>query len=254
MKHYLYLSLIPESLVISMLPPEEFGNYLAVGTEKRSHEQAMYFDLTDVFESDYFDFDKALSKCIRHDGGQPKHSVYVSIYRTLEHVPMDKINNLWLTTRDGRVLKLAQGQIPDKFPGKYHLYQELCPVHPLIASSLNPVDFCKDLTRREIGITVPKICFVELTLSDLAENPDADNLENLPYKDIEHLKSCLKELASQKKIIKTVNRIQPERVFYRCIKSGFFIGNAKKLIYFPFPSLEEIDKNNHDWYRSATLF
>ncbi len=31
---YLYLSMTPESLVASMLPPEQFGNYLAVGTRK----------------------------------------------------------------------------------------------------------------------------------------------------------------------------------------------------------------------------
>ena len=30
---YLYLSLIPEALIASMLPPEEFGTYLAVGTK-----------------------------------------------------------------------------------------------------------------------------------------------------------------------------------------------------------------------------
>jgi len=32
METYLYLSLIPESLIASQLAPEEFGNYYAVGT------------------------------------------------------------------------------------------------------------------------------------------------------------------------------------------------------------------------------
>lgn len=43
MKRYLYLSLLPEALIASMLPPEEFGNYLAVGTKKRTRGQAIFF-------------------------------------------------------------------------------------------------------------------------------------------------------------------------------------------------------------------
>ena len=38
---YLYLSLTPESLVASMLPPSEFGAYMAIGTQKQTNGQAM---------------------------------------------------------------------------------------------------------------------------------------------------------------------------------------------------------------------
>lgn len=33
MERYLYLSITPEALISSMLPPAEFGNYQAVGTK-----------------------------------------------------------------------------------------------------------------------------------------------------------------------------------------------------------------------------
>ena len=45
MKIHLYLSLNPEALIASHLAPEEFGAYLAVGTQKYSRGQAMFFEV-----------------------------------------------------------------------------------------------------------------------------------------------------------------------------------------------------------------
>jgi len=54
MEHYLYMTVFPEALIASMLPPEEFCKYLAVGTEKRAHEQAILFQISKNLKSDYF--------------------------------------------------------------------------------------------------------------------------------------------------------------------------------------------------------
>jgi len=253
MDRYLYLSLIPESLVVSMLPPSEFGTYLATGTKKRAQEQAVYFELQEDFASDYFRLEQAKQDCVPHPDGEPKHTVYVSIYRVLEHIPLDKIGSLWLTTRDGRTLKLKQQSTPKQFEGKYHLYQELCPVHPLIASVLNPVEHTKFITDPSTRIAVPKICFAELSLSGLADDPQSRDVGNLPYKAINNLRDCVGELSSQNKTTKTVNRIQPEHIPFRCIKSGFFIGKSKKVLYYPIPSEQVLEKEHHAWWRSAAL-
>ena len=42
-EHYLYFSVTPEALIASGLQPEEFGSYLAVGTQKRARGQAVFF-------------------------------------------------------------------------------------------------------------------------------------------------------------------------------------------------------------------
>jgi hypothetical protein len=44
-KNYLYFSVTPEALIASGLEPEKFGNYLAVGTQKRSRGQAVFLSL-----------------------------------------------------------------------------------------------------------------------------------------------------------------------------------------------------------------
>ena len=253
MQTYIYLSLMPESLIVSMLPPAEFGTYLATGTLKRSREQAVYFTLNEEFQDGYFNLAKARELCVPHENGRPKHSVYISIYRVLEHVPPEALGKLWLATRDGRTLALEQAPASAKWDVKYHLYQELCPVHPLIASSLDPLRFAESITDPQRDITLPAICFADMALADLADNPQEGSGANLPYNDLQHLKDCLDELVSGTKTTKTINRIQPSHVPYRCISGGFFVGNHGNIRHYPFPSPGELDRNHHEWWRSATL-
>ncbi len=251
MEHYIYLSLIPESLVVSMLPAQEFGSYLAVGTKKRANEQAMYFELSGDFESEYFDLQGAIKLCQPHEDGQPKHSVYVSTYRVLEHVPLELIGNLWLVTSNGLALELKQGPLPTKNERIHHLYQELCPVHPLIASSLGPPEFCKFITDPKVRVSVPKICFLDLRLGTVPDKPEKSDQGDLPYRNIRHIWSCVLELTEKNKTTKTVNRTHFPRVFYRCIKSGFYIGDQNTILYYPFPSIEELEKEHHRWWKWA---
>ena len=253
METYLYLLLFPESFVMSMLGPSEFGAYLSTGTKKRAREQAIYFQLDGGFQSDYFDLDKAKKSCAPHEDGRPKHSVYVSAYRVLEHVPLNVIGDLWLVTRDGRGLALSQSEVPEENEEQYHLYQELCPVHPLIASRMNPKDFNSFITNPEVTVSVPRICFVEMDLSDLARDPSNGDASNLPYKNIDHIKDCLIELGTRNKTTKTINRIQHEYIPYRSVKKGFFVGDKTDMLFYPFPSLEDMEKHHHYWWRSAEL-
>ena len=253
METHLYLLLFPESLVMSMLGPSEFGAYLATGTKKRAREQAMYFELKSGVKSDYFNLEKASKSCMQHEDGRPKHSVYVSTYRVLEHVPLNVIGDLWLITRDGRGLSLQQSEPPREYEGQYHLYQELCPIHPLIASRMNAKEFNNFITNPEITVAVPRICFAEMDLADLADEPLKGDSANLPYNNIEHIRDCLIELNNKGKSTKTINRIQHEHVLYRCVKNGFFVGDQTGMLYYPFPSLVDMEKHHHNWWRSAEL-
>jgi len=254
MATYLYLNMVPESLVASMLAPSAFGTYLATGTHKRSRGPAIFFDLRPDFPSDYFDLADTINRCAPHPDGQPKHSVYGSIYRVLEHVPLSAMKSLWLVTMDGRVLELKAGELPARFPGHFHLYQEVCPVHPMIASSLDPLEFTKFITDPSMPISVPKICFVDLELADLAEDPRGGSAGNLPYTNITHLRDCLLQLAAEKdKRTKTVDRVQQQACPYRCVKSGFFVGDQQGRLYYSFPSRDELEDKYYDWWRSANV-
>ncbi|NIA30643.1 MAG: hypothetical protein GWP06_12120 [Actinobacteria bacterium] len=252
MKTYLYLSLLPESLVASMLPPEEFGNYYAVGTKKRTRGQAIFFEIDPDFKSDYFPLQDIEKRCVPHPDGQPKRSVYLSIYRVLEHLPLSALKNLYLVTDDGRVLSIEKQEYQPEQDRELHLYQEITPVSPRIASNLNPLDFCHYVTDTAQPVSVPKLVFTELQLNGLATDPIKATTDNLPYPNIDHLRDCLVGLQEHpEKPTKTVIRYMFRDILYRTVKNGFFVGSQKEFFFYPFPSLKELEGKHYAWWRSA---
>lgn len=252
MEIYLYLSIVPEALIASMLPPEEFGKYFAVGTKKRTRGQAIFFKVDREFSSDYLKVKDIDKLCLPNPDGSPKRSKYIAIYRVLEHVPMEAIQNLYLVTDDGRVLELDRGEYSEDHKDDLHLYQQLGPVRPLVASSLDPIKFCKYLTNTDHPVSVPKIMFVEQILDGLSNDPQNASTENLPYRNIDHMRDCLIDLKKEgSKPNKTVVRNIREDLLYRTTKNGFFIGDQTQLFFYPFPSREELEEKYYPWWKSA---
>lgn len=252
MKRYLYLSVTPEALISSMLPPEEFGNYLAVGAQKRTRGQVVFFEIDADKAGDFVPHEYIERRCVPHNDGSPKSSVYLSIYRVLENIPIESLKSLYLTTDDGRVLKLDQGEYRKSLTKELHLYQELSPVTPRVASVLDPYDFAKRVTDTTHHVSVPRIFFVELQLNGLANDPMYGGADNLPYSNVPHLKDCLLSLKTgDQKLNKTVIRFFNGDVHYRTCKNGFFIGDQKTFIYYPFPTKEELETKYYVWWRSA---
>ena len=130
MATYQYLSLTPESLIVSMLPPEDFGRYMAVGTATRTSGQAMFFTLKDGFDGKEFGLEEAKKRCVPHADGDPKHSVYAAVYRVLERVPLSAIESLWLITAHGRALELKPGRRPPQRAGSTTSIGSSCPSTP----------------------------------------------------------------------------------------------------------------------------
>ena len=252
MKTYLYLSLIPEALIASMLPPEEFGIYLSVGTKKRVRGEAIFFEIDSSFESEYFNLVDIEKKCVPHPNGEPKNSLYLSIYRVLENIPLDVLKDLYLVTTDGRVLEIQEKKYQPLEDNNLHIYQEIAPITPFIASALSPIAFCRFITDKKNSISVPKIVFAELVLNELSNDPNSTSLRNLPYSNIDHLKDSLIELQENpEKRTKTVIRSVRNDIFYRTIKNGFFVGDHQNILYYPFPSKEELEGKYYAWWRSA---
>lgn len=254
MTKYLYLSLFPEALIASMLPPEEFGSYYAVGSHKKTRGQAMFIEIDPDYRHEFLRIDHGFELCVPHVDGRPKKSVYVSTYRVLEHVPLHVMKKLYLVSAYGEVLGLdSSPDIPEASEGA-HMYQEISPVQPLIVTSLGPRKFHAMITMDEESlIHLPIIVFVELQLGELATDPEFGAVHDLPYTFIHHLRECLMELDQKDPPTKMVNRVQPVEFPYRMIKSGLYVGDTHSLLYFPLPSREELRSKYYRWWRSANL-
>ena len=197
---------------------------------------------------------KSLEKrCVAKSDGSPKSSVYLSVYRVLEMIPGEALKSLYLTTDHGCVLELKKAPYDkDKeTQNALHLYQELCPVNPLVASSLPPSVFLKKLTDGSIPIVLPKLFFVELKLGELATNPLAGSAEHLPYPNIGHLRDCLEIIKGEyEKHMKTVHRIFTGELLYRTIDTGFYVGSKDEMVFYPYPKMGELEKLNYNFFRA----
>jgi len=253
MGKYIYLTCNPEALVASMLPPQSFGYYLSTGTKKRNKGQSIFFEIDLGKIENLIDMESLNKRCVAKPDGSPKSSVYLSVYRVLETIPLAALKSLYLTTDHGCVLELKQSAYDKtKEPlNALHLFQELCPVNPLVASSLPPSVFLKRLTDSSIPIVLPKLFFVELKLGELATNPLGGSAEHLPYPNIGHLRDCLEIIRGEyEKHMKTVHRVFSGELLYRTIDSGFYVGAKDELAFYPYPKMAELEDINYEFFRA----
>jgi len=253
MKTHLYLTLTPETLVASHLPPAEFGNYLAVGVHHNSGGQAQFFELDPDWRTDALPMNDIATRCVPHKDGSPRRSTYLAIYRVLEHVPLGAIGSLHLVTPGGHVLSTAaSADVPPETEDRFHLYQEYCPVQPRAVSVLGPAKFCANITDPSQPVSVPRIVFAELKLGNLARNPDATGLGNLPYSNIDHLRDCLREFGAKPgKSTKVFMRNVTDNVLYRTIRNGYYVGDQKGMKHYPLPAVDVLEVQHQEWWRSA---
>ena len=255
MQIHFYLSVYPvEALIASHLPPEQFGSYMAIGKKYGSHEKIMFIEVDGGFGS-HFDWSYAEQRCVPHEDGAPKHSVWMSVYRVLEHVPVSAMKSLYLTTQDGRTLELPReqyGETAEKC--EFYVYQELCPITPLVVSSLDPKTFCARLTDGSGKISVPQIVFSDLKVIDF-DNPKATGNIGPTYdRNLDHLRDCVKAVTDPGgKPNKNVERSMMS-FSYQIINSGVFAGSGQEMVFYRMKTLDEIRRENFAWGRSAMLF
>jgi hypothetical protein len=253
MSKFIYLTPTPEALIASMLPPEDFGEYLSTGTKKMNKGQAIFFEIDLGQIEKLIDMDSLNRRCVAKPDGSPKSSVYLSVYKVLEMIPLSALKSLYVTTDNGYTMELKKTPYDRASEGKnkLHLFQELCPVSPMVVSLLAPSMFLKRLTDGSTPIVLPKLFFVDLKMGDLATDPQKSSVDYLPFANVGHLRDCIEILRGENdKQMKTVKRVFSGTLLYRTIESGFYIGAKDEIIFYPFPTLDELKTKNYKFFRS----
>jgi hypothetical protein len=255
MQQRLYLSLMPEALIASMLDPEDFASYYAVGSDGTGQGEAVFVEVDPGFRDPALPIDAALKRCVPHADGQPKHTVYVSAYRVMERVPLSALGRLFLVTRDGRCLALERGKVPAIDATGLHFYKELAPTRPEVVSTLGPRAFYELIVgKREPFPALPAIAFVELRLGELATDPLNGGVGDLPYENIRHLRSVLSALKGKHVAAKIFERCGSSDLSFRMILGGVYVGKADTdLALYPFPNAADLKANHRDFWKSANL-
>ena len=253
MSKFIYLTPTPEALIASMLPPEDFGEYLSTGTKKMNKGQAIFFEIDLGQIEKLIDMDSLNRRCVAKPDGSPKSSVYLSVYKVLEMIPLSALKSLYVTTDNGYTMEVKKTPYDRASEGKnkLHLFQELCPVSPMVVSLLAPSMFLKRLTDGSTPIVLPKLFFVDLKMGDLATDPQKSSVDYLPFANVGHLRDCIEILRGENdKQMKTVKRVFSGTLLYRTIESGFYIGAKDEIIFYPFPTLDELKTKNYKFLRS----
>lgn len=251
---HLYFSLIPEALIASMLPPEEFGQYYATGHDYKSKGQSTFFEIDPTFRHPYFEIDQAVARCVPAADGTPKNSVYVSVYRVLEHLPVSAIGKLYVATAYGQTLGLARSTALHAPTSGLHLYQDIAPANSLVVSTQGPAAYYEGITSKPAKfIRFPGMCFVELDLGALAEDPMNGLAGDLPYSFLHHLREALMTLKPGTKDSKLVHRVHSLEFPYRMVKGGFYVGSGADLAFYAMPSHADLRRDHQSWWRSANL-
>lgn len=252
--HY-YFTIFPmEALIASQLEPEHFGSYMATGSKKGSSERLIFCELTEEFGDD-FDWEHVHKNCVRHPNGDPKNSLYLAVYRVLEHIPFDVMGKMYLTNADGRTLTLEQDEytVPEQ-EHQFFVYKELCPVTPIVVSSLSPRNFADVMTTPDTMTYVPKLVFADLKTVDFNHPDETGNIGRIYERKTEHLKDCVYAVTEVRdKVNKIFDRSLLESFSFQVIRKGIFIGNQDTLLYYPMKSIEELRENHYDWARSAMI-
>lgn len=254
--HY-YLTVFPsEALIASMLEPAEFGAYLATSSKRGSHERLMFIEIAKEFGTD-FDWAYAKERCVPHKNGAIKHSVYLSVYRVLEKVPLDVMGNLYLVTSDGRSISLpkevltTEEQEQSKTP--YYLYQELCPIQPLVVSAKAPAAFGDFIVSDSIKISLPALMYCDIRVIDVSEPCYTGNVGPMYDRNVRHLTECVKAVTERGKDTKTLERTFAGSFTFQSVKTGFAVVNRNSKIWYAMPSLEKLETIYYDWARSAMI-
>jgi hypothetical protein len=257
---HLYMIVFPiNALVASQLEPEDFGMHYAVGSTKHYSGKVIFVELDVNFREPYFEIDKYLEETKAHPvTGRPKRTKFISSYAVLEHVPLNVLQNLYLVHPNGKVLPLEKGEYTAiNQPGLIRIYQEICPLETLVASTLDQREFGQWITRGTKSKGAPKILFtqIDFNIDKFFEENQGKAIITcaIPNVNPYRVKECIEELrANPEKLTKTISLGSVLKdISFSLIRHGFWFVDGDEMVFYPMPTIEELETKFFYWWKYA---
>jgi hypothetical protein len=236
---HLYLILHPnEALVASQLSPEAFGAHYSVGSPRHFTGKVIFAEVDINYRHEYLRIDDYLAQTESGRPGAPKRTKFVKSYRVLV-LGLDPSLEPPDAGREGRV----------------RVYQEICPLRLVVASSLAPRPFGAYITQGTWSKGAPKIFFTQWDIDAEAVVKRNDvvsfSMGPLPNVNPTNLPTALKELAEDAtKKTKTVSlNGNLDLMSYKNIQPGFWFSDGATTIFYRMPTMEELHDHYRAWWR-----
>lgn len=260
-KKYLYAIMWPnKALVASMLAPDEFGKHYTIGSSRYFQGQVLFVEIDPEFRHDYFPIDKILEEVKPKPDGSPKRTKFISSYRVLEHLDFSAFGSLYVTSVEGKVLELKQAPYQKaNDPGYIRVYQEICPLNAIVLTYLTPRKFGSFITDPDQPKMAPKLMFtqIDLNIDEFLQNLEKNPFHGSPIPNIHphKLREQIKELkGNPHKQIKGISLDSAfGRISFLRLRTGFWFAFRDELVFYPIPSLEELERDHFHWLRSLDV-
>lgn len=258
---HLYLILYPSrALVASQLTPEQFAKHYQIGSSKHYVGKVIFAEVDINYRHKFFNIGEVLEGLVPHSDGRPKATKYICSYRVLEHIDYDAIRDLFLVNTSGKTLKLTQKEYDKEHqPGFCRTFAQINPLTMLALTTYTPEEYGKYITAKDHSIGAPKLFFtqIELPTDEFLRDFEENSFVSPPFAFIHpaKLRDAILEVENSngKKPIKGVSlRSDLECISYNKIRHGFWFASATKSLFYPMPSMAEIERDNYDFYRTMS--
>jgi len=254
----LFAILYPNTaLVASQLTPEQFSKHYLSGSTRHYDGKMIFAELDPEFRHPYFAIDAVMEQVVPHEDGRPKATKFVSSYRVLEHLDLQAIRALTLTTAEGHCLTLEpqkHEQEPDDAE-RLRIYAEIAPLRMLALARHSFEEFGRYITDPDNTKGAPTLFYTQLELAiddflaEFRENPMM--MSPIPGIHPSKLRDAIQELRTvRSKPLKGVSlHSSLEKISYRSIENGFMIARGSETLFFPLPDLREIENTHYKFWR-----
>jgi hypothetical protein len=256
-KPYMYMICYPnEALVLSQLSPEDFTYRYSYGSATYYSGKLIFAELDIDYRNDYFEIADGLSRLKSHSDGSPKATLFIKTYRILEHVEPEAIKVLYLANADGHCYPLYPGPFePKPDVSDLRAYAEITPLSVLTLSKLDMRAFGAYFTNPETVISVPRLMYMQINLDVdyFLEEFEMNPFMPPPLEGVHpsKLRNAINNLrARETKFLKSLTLdMSMTKESFRKIRQGIMIKDAKKEVFFPMPSLEEIEEKDFKFWK-----
>jgi len=243
--------------VASQLNPEQFAVHYRAGSTRYYSGRVLFAEVSTDFRQDYFDIERAFGDLKPHPDGSPKATKFIRNYRVLEHMDFGALGSLYITSPNGRVLELSQGEYDKTHqPGFLRTFAEISPPTMLVLTSHDLPGFSAYITDPKNPKGAPRVFFtqIDLDIDEFMQSFKDNPFMPPPLPDVHpaKLRDAIELLrGNSEKAVKGLSlRADLEHIQLGRIRHGFVFAAPNELVYYPMPSLEEIKEKNFEFYRS----
>jgi len=253
----IYMVLYPNAaLIASQYDPDMFARHYTSGSSRHYSGKVIFAEIDVDYRHDFFDIENLLKELRPHEDGRPKATKFICCYRVLEHVDLEAIGNLHLSTEEGHCISLERGEFDVTHKEAIRIYAEINPMHMLVMSKYNPRDFGAYITDPTNPKSAPKQFYTQLNIE---VEEFLHEFEHNPFKPSpvaalhpSTIRDGYLELMANpgKKHKGLALDSNLDNISYRLLKHGFTFATKGKSIFYPLPDQRTIEKRNLKFWRT----